>query len=55
MSAFLKGFTIDKNGNVVPKKKHKSVSQRIREKNSKKQKPVSRARAELHSTNPDRK
>jgi hypothetical protein len=48
VTAYLKGFRIDKHGNVVPKKTRKSVSQRIAEKKSTRQRAVSRYAAELH-------
>jgi len=44
----LKGYTVV-DGKVVPRRKRKSVSQRIREKKSKRQKVVSKAHASLHS------
>ena len=49
MTAHLKGFRIDKNGNLVPKKKRQSVSARIRERKSNRQKIVSKHHAALHS------
>ena len=44
----LKGYVI-RDGKVVKKKSRKSVSQRIREKKSKRQKVVSKAHASLRS------
>lgn len=50
----LKGYVI-RDGKLVKKPARKTPVQHARERNSKKQKPVSRARAELHSTSDNRK
>lgn len=43
----LKGFKLDKHGKVVRRPKRQSVSDRIRSKNSKKQRVVSKHKAAL--------
>lgn len=49
MTSVLKGYRVDvKSGRIVKKSSTKSVSQRIRERKSKRQKVVSPAKAQAH-------